>query len=70
MRDINSSLIVLLPYGTLYLQQSSLAPVWLFFKRKLAKFTFSSFYVTLNNTSFYVFIIGLSSLHVMYFTAM
>ena len=30
MRDINSSLIVLLIYGTLYLQQSSLAPVWLF----------------------------------------
>ena len=30
MRDINSSLILLLIYGTLYLQQSSLAPVWLF----------------------------------------
>jgi len=32
MRDINSSLLVLLIglYGTLYLQQSSLAPVWLF----------------------------------------
>jgi len=29
MQDINSSLIVLLIYGTLYLQQSSLAPVWL-----------------------------------------
>jgi len=29
-RDINSSLLVLLIYGTLYLQQSSLAPVWLF----------------------------------------
>jgi len=29
MRDINSSLTVLLIYGTLYLQQSSLALVWL-----------------------------------------
>jgi len=47
-----------------------LSPSVAVFKRKLAKFTFSSFYVTLNNTSFYVFIIGLSSLHVMYFTAM
>ena len=35
------------------------------FKRNLAKLTLSSFYVTLNN----VFIIGLASLHVMYFTA-
>ena len=30
MRDINSSLIMLLIYGILYLQQSSLALVWLF----------------------------------------
>ena len=30
MRDIDSSLIILLICGTLYLQQSSLAPVWLF----------------------------------------
>ena len=30
IRDVNSTLIVLLIYGTLYPQQSSLAPVWLF----------------------------------------
>ena len=30
MRDIDSSVIVLLIYGTVYLHQSSLAPVWLF----------------------------------------
>jgi len=33
MRDIDSSLIVFLIYGTLYLQQSSLAPVWLFLNK-------------------------------------
>ena len=30
MRDINSSLTALLTFGTLYLQQSFVAPVWLF----------------------------------------
>jgi len=30
MQDINSSPTVLLTFGTLYLQQSFLAPVWLF----------------------------------------
>jgi len=43
LRDINSSVVVLLIYGTLYLQQSSLAQMCRLFKRNLAKLTFISF---------------------------
>ena len=39
------------------------------FKRNLTELTFSSFnYVNLKNMPLYLFIIGLASLHVMYFT--
>ena len=49
-RDINSSLIVLLIYGTLYPQQSFLPQVWLFLNEIQPSWRPVAFYVTLNNT--------------------
>ena len=48
-RDINSSLIVLLIYGTLYPQQSFLPQVWLFLNEIQPSWRPVAFYVTLNN---------------------
>jgi len=70
MWDINSSLIVLLIYGTLFLQQLSLAQVWLFLNEIQPSWRSAAFYVTQNNKCSYVFIIGSASLHVMYFITM
>jgi len=55
--------------STVYPQQSSLAPVWLFLNDIQPSSRSVAFYATLNNMCLYVFIIGLASLPVMYFTA-